>query len=207
MLEDSHTPLVNKKKVITVVKTCHITPCLSVCILTQSVVNSHLSPSPASLSMLREDVAQKCPHRPPSGEICPEKLANEFCAHFRDQQQCREHRWAVHVHRKRSGHLCTWWHHDARTSCKQTLVTTWIYLMDGTSRAQNHSFRLSCVFISSELFWMVFVHGHSGTVFHWFSVLLWCLMYWCILFCIKPYLNGDELICTVNFRVQSDENR
>lgn len=131
--------LQSEKKVITVVKTCHITRCLSVCILTQSVVNSHLSPSPASLSMLREDVAQKCPHRPPSGEICPEKLANEFCAHFRDQQQCREHRWAVHVHRKRSGHLCTWWHHDARTSCKQTLVTTWIYLMDGTSQAQNHS--------------------------------------------------------------------
>ncbi len=164
---------------------------VSVCILTQSVANSHLSPSPASLRMLREDVAQKCSHRPPRGEICPEKLANEFCARFRDQQRCREHRWAVHVHRKRSGHLCTWWLHDARTSCKQTLETTWIYLMNGTSRAQNHSFRRSCfnlqwivldwvASISSGLFWMVFIHGHSGTVFHWFSVLLWCLMYWCI---------------------------
>ncbi len=184
----------------------HHSVSVSVCILTQSVANSHLSPSPASLRMLRVDVAQKCSHRPPRGETCPEKLANEFCARFRDQQRCREHRWAVHVHRKRSGHLCTWWLHDARTSCKQTLETTWIYLMDGTSRAQNHSFRRSCF----NLQWIVLNGFHSRTLWDCIpliqcsALMPYVLMYF---FCIKPYLNGDELICTVNFRVQSDENR
>ncbi len=102
---------------------------------------------------------------PPLVRNLPEKLANEFVlvseinngvGSTDELSMYTETVWTLM-------HVMT---HDARTSCKQTLETTWSLLMDGTSRAQNHSFRRSCFNLQWDCFGMGF---HSRTLWGLYS--------------------------------------